>query len=79
MSVEAKLLEPVYAFDREVIPAGIVVRGRVSRIESITKWQRFRTILGGDFTPLHRTEVEFTELVMPDGRTVALDTTETLG
>ena len=77
--VEAKLLEPVYSFDREVIPAGVVVRGRVSRIESITKWQRFRTILGGDFTPLHRAEVEFTELAMRDGHTVALDTTETVG
>ena len=29
--VEAKVLEPVFAFDREVIPAGAVVQGEVSR------------------------------------------------
>jgi hypothetical protein len=77
--VEAKLLEPIYAFDREVVPAGVVVTGRVSRIDSVSKWERARTILGGDFTPLHRAKVEFVTLTMPDGRTVALRTIETEG
>ena len=72
--VEAKLLEPVYAFDKQVVPAGVVVNGRVSRLESLTKWQRAMTILGGDLTPLHRARVEFTTLVMPDGRIVPLHT-----
>lgn len=29
--VEAKVIDPVYAFDRQVIPAGTVVLGRVSK------------------------------------------------
>src|SRR5260370_887551 len=38
--VEAKLLEPVFAFDREVIPAGTVAQGQVSRVQPVGKWQR---------------------------------------
>ncbi len=72
--VEAKLLEPVYAFDKQVVPAGVVVKGQVSRLDSLTKWQRAMTILGGDLTPLHRVKVEFTTVVMPDGRIVPIHT-----
>src|SRR5438128_9126917 len=45
--VEGKLLEPIYAFDREVLPAGAVVTGKVSRVEPIGKWRRFQSILNG--------------------------------
>ena len=77
--VAAKVLEPVFAFDREVVPAGTDARGRVSRLEPLPKWQRVRTILAGDFTPLHSAQVEFTTLVLPDGREVPLHTMETAG
>ena len=60
--VEAKLLESVFAFDREVIPAGTVALGKVSRTESVGKWQRLAAILNGDFTPLRKAQVEFTTL-----------------
>src|SRR5258706_13119924 len=63
--VEAKLLAPVYAFDHEVIPAGTQAIGHVSRLESVSKWERTRAILGGDFTPLHVAEIEFTSLWLP--------------
>ena len=65
--VEAKLLEPVFAFDREVIPAGTVALGKVSRTQPVTKWQRVRAILSGDFTPLRRAQVEFFELFIGEG------------
>jgi hypothetical protein len=77
--VEAKVLEPVFAFDREVIPAGTVAQGQVSRTQPIKKWQRFRTIINGDFTPLRSAQVEFTTLVLPDGRKLATHTVETMG
>ena len=77
--VAAKLLEPLFAFDHEVVPAGTEVTGRVSRLESLTKWQRFRTILAGDFTPLHQAEIEFTSLSLPGGRRVPLHTAATVG
>ena len=59
-SVHAKVLEPVFAFDREVIPAGTEVLGRVSHLNPASKMERATAILGGDFTPLHQAEVEFT-------------------
>src|ERR1035438_7315748 len=77
--VEAKLLEPVFSFDREVIPAGTVAQGQVSRVQPVGKWQRVRAIVGGDFTPLCSAQVEFTTLVFPDGHTVSTQTEETAG
>jgi hypothetical protein len=69
----------LFVFDREVVPAGADVFGHVSRLESLTKCQRARSILGGDFTPLHRAYVEFTTLTMPDGSQVGLHTFATVG
>jgi hypothetical protein len=77
--VEAKLLEPIFAFDREVIPAGTIVQGDVSRTQPIGKWQRVRAIVSGDFTPLRSAEVEFTTLILPDGRKFSTHTVETTG
>jgi len=78
-AVEAKLAAPVYAFDREVIPSGSRAIGHVSRLESVSKWQRARAILGGDFTPLHVAQVEFTSLALPDGREIELHTVASEG
>jgi hypothetical protein len=77
--VEAKLLESVFAFDREVIPAGTVAQGQVSRVQPVGKWQRARAIVNGDFTPLRSALLEFTTLIMPDGHTVSTHTVETVG
>src|ERR1700730_16719008 len=78
-TVEAKLLEPVFAFDREVIPAGTVAQGQVSRVQPVGKRQRVRAIVSGDFTPLRNAQVEFTTLILPDGHTVSMHTVETMG
>jgi hypothetical protein len=77
--VEAKLAGPVYAFDREVIPSGTQAIGHVSRLESVSKWERARAILGGDFTPLHVAEIEFTSLLLTDGHQIQLRTTPGAG
>jgi hypothetical protein len=77
--VEAKLLESVFAFDREVIPAGTMAQGEVSRVRPVNKWQRVRAIVNGDFTPLRKAEVQFTTLIQPDGRKLSTHTVETVG
>jgi hypothetical protein len=77
--VEAKLMEPLDAFDREVIPAGTVALGKVSRTQPVTKWQRIGAILNGDFTPLRRAQIEFTTLQLPDGHQLATHTVESMG
>src|SRR6266403_201291 len=77
--VEGKIIEPVFAFDREVVPAGSTVTGKVSQIQPVSKQQRLRAILNGDFTPLHNAQVEFSNLILPGGRTLELHTLETMG
>ena len=77
--VEAKLLDPLYSFDREVVPAGSQVFGVVAHVKPVTRMERTLAILGGDFTPLHEADVEFSSLVLPDGRSVVLNTVETPG
>src|ERR1700676_4785873 len=77
--VEAKLMEPVFAFDREVAQIGAIAQGEVSRTQPVDKWQRLKAILNGDFTPLRAAEVEFTTLVFPDGHKISTHTVETLG
>jgi hypothetical protein len=77
--VQGKLIEPVYAFDREVIPAGTAISGRVSRVDPVSRSQRFRAVFAGDLTPLHVAEIEFTSLVLPGGRQIPVQTVESEG
>jgi hypothetical protein len=77
--VHAKLLEPLYAFDREVLPAGVDVSGQVIRLDPVTKMERTKSIVGGDFTPLRRAQVVFTDVTLPNGSHMAINTVETIG
>lgn len=77
--VEAKFVEPVWAFDQIVIPAGTVVRGRVAKLDPVPAITRAMAIVRGDFTPLKRAEVSFTTLTLPDGRTMQLQTQNSFG
>ena len=77
--VEAKVLDPVYVFDRQVIPAGTIVLGQVEQVKPVSKTLRTQAILNGDFTPLRLAPVEFTTLILPDGRKIPLRTNESFG
>jgi hypothetical protein len=77
--VSAKLIEPVYAFDRVVIPAGTVVQGSVTQLDSVSKLVRTHALMAGDFTPLHHARVEFTGLKLPDGRVLPIHTASAAG
>ncbi len=78
-TVDAKFAEPVWAFDRIVIPAGTIVQGRVTDLDPVPGMERARAIVGGDFTPLKRAQIEFMSLTLPDGRTMQLETQSSLG
>jgi len=78
-TVSARSIEPVYSFDRVVLPAGVELEGHVTGFDPIAKMVRAQAILGGDFSPLHFARVEFTTVVMPDGRKTAIQTVETEG
>jgi hypothetical protein len=72
--IAGTLVEPLYAYDRTVVPAGTRVLGHVAALESVSKVARTRAILSGDLTPLHRVVLQFDRLVFDDGRTVEIQT-----
>jgi len=76
-AVHGKVVEPVYAFDQQVIPAGSIIAGRVTRIDPARK--RILSYSGGNFTPFHKYQVTFDELKLPDGRTLNIKTEASLG
>jgi hypothetical protein len=77
--VHAKLIEPIYAFDRIVLPSGVELQGHVTKLVPVTKLTRAQAILQGDFTPLHWARVEFTNVRMPDGRVIPIQTIDSTG
>ncbi len=77
--ISARLMDPVYAFDKLVVPAGSEIRGQVTKIEPISGAKRTLAGLDGDFSPTRNVEVTFTDLVLPDGKQLPLHTTVTPG
>ena len=77
--IQGRIIEPVYAFDRIVIPIGSEVIGRVTKIGAISGGQRARAALDGDFTPERKVEVNFDDLVLADGRHFPLQSSMTPG
>ena len=71
--VTATLKEPVYAYDRIVIPARAQVRGRIAAIEQPSKASRARAMLSGDFSPHRVLHIQF-ESVVRDGVAVPMQT-----
>ncbi len=78
-AVHAKFAEPVWAFDRIVIPAGTAVNGRIAALDPVPRMQRIMAMVRGDFTPLKRAEVRFTSMSLPNGQSLAVDTIPSLG
>jgi hypothetical protein len=72
--VHGKIVEPVYAFDREVIPPGTDVVGTITGFRQRGKWKRVSSILGGDFTPVRDPQISFDALVLEDGTRIPIET-----
>src|ERR1700730_17696105 len=77
--VHALIVEPVYAFDRLVIPVGAQVTGQITKIEAISKGKRTVAALDADFTPEQKVEISFNDLALPDGRHFQLQTSVSPG
>jgi hypothetical protein len=73
-AIHGKTTEPVYAFDKLLIPVGTVVNGKVSAIDAVPKKVRTLDATDGNFSPQRNVHVQFDELVMADGRHVGLQT-----
>jgi type IV secretory pathway VirB10-like protein len=68
--LHGRLVQPVFAFDRLVVPAGTEVDGSITKIEAVSGTQRTLGILNADFTPARKVEVEFNQLVLANGRKI---------
>jgi hypothetical protein len=78
-SIKGHVVEPVYAFDKLVIPVGTIVTGQIKKIDDVSAGKRTMSALEADFTPVHEIQVEFNELVLPDGKHIPVRTNVTLG
>jgi hypothetical protein len=72
--IEGRVVQPVFVFNKEVVPAGSTVIGHVVRLNPISRAKRFKAVLNGDFTPLKNPEIQFDVLKLLDGRTIPLKT-----
>jgi hypothetical protein len=72
--IYGKIAEPVYAFDKLVVPAGSDVTGNVIRIAGVSAMKRTLAALDANFSPSRDVAITFDQLVLPDGRRVPLHT-----
>lgn len=71
--ITATVVEPVYAYDRIVIPKGAQVVGRIAAMPQPSKASRARAMLSGDFSPHRALQIEF-DAVMRNGVAVPMRT-----
>src|SRR4051812_8883440 len=72
--VAGRVVEPVFAFQKEVIPAGSELTGHVVRLQPVSTPRRVKAVLHGDLTPLHEALIQFDQLRFRDGRTRRVQT-----
>jgi len=77
--IKGRTVEPVYAFDKLVIPAGARVTGKITKIEGVAGKDRTFDALNADFTPARKARIEFDEIVLPGGRRIPIHTRVTPG
>ena len=77
--IHARLLEPIYAFDKLVIPVGATVTGRVTQIEDPSAAKRTAAALDADFSPERYVEVEFDHIVLSGDQRIPMRTLVTPG
>ncbi|HEY6128411.1 MAG TPA: hypothetical protein VIW23_09540 [Candidatus Acidoferrum sp.] len=65
--VSARLTDPVYAFDQQVIPAGSVVSGELTEIHPITRAKKAMSYVNGNFSVVHGYDLEFDSVIFPNG------------
>jgi hypothetical protein len=77
--IQGRLVDPVYVFDRMILPSGSIVEGHVAAIGGVPAARRLKAILSGDFTPARDVRAQFDTLVMDDGTRLPLRTSFSRG
>jgi hypothetical protein len=78
-SIKARLLYPIYADNKLLLPKDTVVAGSVVVLRSDHS-RRVHALLGGDFTPFRIPEIKFTQIILADSTSAPLaSSTATIG
>jgi hypothetical protein len=77
--VHGRTVEPIYAFDKLVVPVGAEAIGRITQIEAVSAGKRTLDVLDANFTPYRKLELEFSELILPGGKHIPVRTKVSLG
>jgi len=77
--VRGKIVEPVFAFDREVIASGTEVLGKITGFKKGGTWKKISALLGADFTPVREPLITFDTLILDDGSRIPIETTVEAG
>jgi hypothetical protein len=72
--IHGKIAQPVYVFDKLVVPAGSDVVGKVTRIGSVPAQKRVYAAFNSDFSPARDVEVTFNRLVLAGRSEIPLHT-----
>ena len=73
--IHGRVAEPIYAFDKIVVPLGTEVTGKVTELNGVSRGRRFLDALNADFSPPRKVQIEFDELELSDGRRIPIHTT----
>ena len=73
-TITGTLMEPVYAYDRIVLPIGCRLIGHIERLEQPSKKKRTLAILQGDFSPHPNAVLRFDSITDPDGHIISIVT-----
>ncbi|MDE3186822.1 MAG: hypothetical protein KGM96_04770 [Acidobacteriota bacterium] len=65
-AIEGRLLHPIFADGMLAVPENTVLHGEVVSLQPDRK-ARWHARLMGDFTPFHKPQVRFDELLLPEG------------
>jgi hypothetical protein len=78
-ALHGRIVEPVYAFDKLVIPVGTEVNGKVTAIDPVSAGKRTAAALDANFSPSRQFQVSFDELILPDGKHIPFQAAITPG
>jgi len=77
--IQGRLVEPIYVFDRMVLPADSVLEGHVAEIGGVPFFRRFAALMSGNLFPKRDVRAQFDALVLKDGSRLSLSTALALG
>jgi hypothetical protein len=77
--IQGRLVDPIYVYDRLVLPAGTVVEGHIAKIGGVPIGRRLTALLYGNLTPAREVHAQFDALVLSDGSRLSLRTTPSRG